>query len=159
MMNESAPNEPRRSTTERADADAVMADLSTPVSTSLSSSSSSAVVVGLSDSNGSCRSPALEVNPRAYRVEPIRAPMPSQSRKRAASLIMKDDIIEAGPMSQPSIARMEPRSGDSTTQICLCPPDLKIPRPRNGTFVDGKWDFFQSRPRSWTDLAFVDRSP
>ncbi|KAI9892097.1 MAG: hypothetical protein M1814_001803 [Vezdaea aestivalis] len=60
------------------------------------------------------------------------------TRKRAASLQTR---LESSPSieSPAPVARSGsssiisgPRSSDPATQVCLCPPDPKIPRPRNG---------------------------
>ena len=60
-------------------------------------------------------------------------PQPLVSRKRAASLITSDDGELPRYPSPLSSASLGPRSADAMAQMCLCPPDTKIPRPRNGT--------------------------
>ena len=59
-------------------------------------------------------------------------PQPLVSRKRAASLITSDDGELPRYPSPLSSASLGPRSADAMAQMCLCPPDTKIPRPRNG---------------------------
>ena len=68
--------------------------------------------------------------------EPIRArdPYANESlrlgpltRKRAASQMADDESPQSTSPASPSTSAAEP-----TTQFCLCQPDPKIPRPRNG---------------------------
>ncbi|KAI9681340.1 MAG: hypothetical protein M1817_002623 [Caeruleum heppii] len=52
------------------------------------------------------------------------------TRKRAASLATSVPETDGEPAAS-SAALAGPRSGDSAGSVCLCPPDPKIPRPRN----------------------------
>lgn len=58
------------------------------------------------------------------------------SRRRTASSITTNGHRES--LEGPSLMTLVsgPQSSDSTVQICICPTDLKIPRPRNGKLVD-----------------------
>ena len=63
------------------------------------------------------------------------APSESLTRKRAPS----PDSVEERQRSEHSLSSVSPsntlaRTSESASQVCLCQPDPKIPRPRNGKF-------------------------
>jgi HMG box factor, other len=63
---------------------------------------------------------------------PEDAPLsPLTTRKRAATLTTSDTTPIRVPISNPSQA--QELCIDSSAHFCLCQPDPKIPRPRNGT--------------------------
>jgi len=51
----------------------------------------------------------------------------NSSRKRSADALDQDDDIE-----QTSPSHTRDNSGDSSVGFCLCQPEPKVPRPRNG---------------------------
>lgn len=55
------------------------------------------------------------------------------TRKRAASLMARGETRHPEPLSLTS-APIPPRIGDSASQVCLCQPEPKVRRPRNGLF-------------------------
>lgn len=59
------------------------------------------------------------------------------ARKRTAASMTGDDRNPPDPPGQGASfsANTESRSVDPTAQLCLCPPDQKIPRPRNGRYL------------------------
>ena len=75
---------------------------------------------------------------------------PPETLKRAASLDeaahdepMQDD--EASPTSAGVPRTVPPSAADLSGQVCLCQPEPKIPRPRNGTLASSFIFFIASR--------------
>jgi hypothetical protein len=98
--------------------------------------------------SGSPHSQSLPVD--ESQAEPAR-----MTRKRAAHLANLEDIalhksIEESPKR---IGDEISSPGESISQICLCQPDPKIPRPRNGKFNNKKEDLLLVTIASYA-LAF-----
>ena len=61
---------------------------------------------------------------------PEESPPSRSARKRTASIVEEEDKeLESSEISP---AHTRASSGDSAAQVCICQPDPKIPRPRNG---------------------------
>lgn len=61
---------------------------------------------------------------------PEESPPYRSTRKRRASTLEADE--RALESAEPSPSHARANSGDSAVQVCICQPDPKIPRPRNG---------------------------
>ncbi len=55
------------------------------------------------------------------------------TRKRAASLMARGETRHPEPLSLTS-SPIQLRKADSASQVCLCQPEPKVRRPRNGLF-------------------------
>ena len=64
---------------------------------------------------------------------PEESPPSRPSRKRDASIVEVEDKEIDSQEVTPVHTRAS--SGDSTAHVCICQPDPKIPRPRNGTLL------------------------
>ena len=96
--------------------------------------SSSSSVNTPSKTAASQRSASLESLPD-YQNSPTVEALPVRlGQKRTASLIATGDRRFR---DLPSLSTASPgiRSADSASQVCLCQPDPKVPRPRNGEFL------------------------
>ena len=62
---------------------------------------------------------------------PEESPPFRTTRKRSAGVVELDDKPLHGSETTPAHTRAN--SGDHTVHVCICQPDPKIPRPRNGT--------------------------
>lgn len=61
---------------------------------------------------------------------PEESPPFRSTRKRSAGIVEREDKEIDHPDISPAHTRNS--SGDSTAHVCICQPDPKIPRPRNG---------------------------
>ncbi len=61
---------------------------------------------------------------------PEESPPFKSTRKRSAGAVEQKDKAIASAEASPAHARSN--SGDTVPHVCLCQPDPKIPRPRNG---------------------------
>ena len=96
------------------------------------------------DDGGEGKSPALSEkcsSPAAERVSPSVESLedyedPPRARTRSSSQASNAENLQLR-RRLPSISKASPMSwqGESPSQICLCQPDPKVPRPRNGTQV------------------------
>lgn len=85
-------------------------------------------------SSNSSRRVSLRSSVQSEKQHSLPSPPARLNRKRAASL----DIIEGSNSNSPAISELSissPKSdpANSASHVCLCQPDPKIPRPRNGT--------------------------
>lgn len=96
------------------------------------------------DGSKKCESPALSEkssSPAAERVSPSAESLedyedPPKARTRSSSQASNGENHQL-QRRLPSISKASAMSwqGESPSQICLCQPDPKVPRPRNGTQV------------------------
>ncbi|KAK6433725.1 slightly ste11-like protein [Oleoguttula sp. CCFEE 5521] len=93
-----------------------------PINTSVSRRASSIVS---SRSLRSASSPSGSKTP----LTPKESPPFRSTRKRTASIAERED--KGAGSSEVTPAHTRASSGDSASQVCLCQPDPKIPRPRN----------------------------
>ena len=77
------------------------------------------------------RSPGLSRGSKTP-LTPEESPPFRTTRKRSAGIVDQED--KAIDHSDISPAHTRNSSGDSTAHVCICQPDPKIPRPRNGKF-------------------------
>lgn len=63
---------------------------------------------------------------------PEESPPCRTTRKRTAGIVEEED--KDADLIEPTSAHTRQSSGDSAAHVCICQPDPKIPRPRNGTF-------------------------
>lgn len=87
-------------------------------------------------SSSSSRRVSLRSSVQSEKLHSPPSPPARLNQKRAASL----EIIEGNPSAISELSISSPKSdpANSASHVCLCQPDLKIPRPRNGmcqTFV------------------------
>jgi hypothetical protein len=71
--------------------------------------------------------PSLAAQDFTTASQPVSGPL---TRKRAASL-----MADEAKSRETSPATTHESISEATNQFCLCQPDPKIPRPRNGTFI------------------------
>ena len=62
---------------------------------------------------------------------PEESPPSRTTRKRSAGIVEQEDKALASAETTPAHTRAN--SGESAVHVCICQPDPKIPRPRNGT--------------------------
>lgn len=82
-------------------------------------------------SSNSSRRVSLRSSVQSEKQHSPPSPPARLNRKRAASL----DIIEGNSPAISELSISSPKSdpANSASHVCLCQPDPKIPRPRNGT--------------------------
>lgn len=82
-------------------------------------------------SSNSSRRVSLRSSVQSEKQQSPPSPPARLNRKRAASL----EIVEANSPAISELSISSPRSdpANSASHVCLCQPDPKIPRPRNGT--------------------------
>ena len=79
------------------------------------------------------RSPSLERSGSKTPLTPEESPPFKTTRKRNAGIVEAEDKdIDEGESNS---AHTRQNSGDSGIHVCICQPDPKIPRPRNGTYL------------------------
>lgn len=61
---------------------------------------------------------------------PEESPPFQNTRKRSAGTVEQEDRTASSSNTSPAHTRAN--SGESTAHVCICQPDPKIPRPRNG---------------------------
>lgn len=61
---------------------------------------------------------------------PEESPPSRSTRKRSAGFVEQEDKALSSANTTPAHTRAN--SGESTAHVCICQPDPKIPRPRNG---------------------------
>ncbi|KAI9849002.1 MAG: hypothetical protein M1837_005893 [Sclerophora amabilis] len=84
-----------------------------------------------STGNGVRRGSSSDRHPRGEPALPTpMSPHLRLTRKRSASQMSANGADETDQHSG-ATGILSPGTGDSTSQVCLCPPDPKIPRPRN----------------------------
>lgn len=64
---------------------------------------------------------------------PEESPPSRPTRKRSANVVEEEDKAIESHETSPVHTRAS--SGDSTAHVCICQPDPKIPRPRNGNCI------------------------
>lgn len=91
-------------------------------------------------SNVSTRSKQRRPSPSPSRdsrtpLTPEESPRFRSTRKRTAGIVEIEDKELESAGETPAQSRES--SGDSTVHVCICQPDPKIPRPRNGMLTSG----------------------
>ena len=83
-------------------------------------------------SSNSSRRVSLRSSIQSEKQQSPSSPPARLNRKHVASL----DIVEVNSPAISELSISSPRSdpANSASHVCLCQPDPKIPRPRNGTF-------------------------
>jgi HMG box factor, other len=103
----------------------------------LSSHNNSAAASRRTSSNVStrsqCRRSASLSRASKTPLTPEESPPSSVSKKRAADAIDVED--QESKSATTTLTHSRGSSGDSALHVCICQPDPKIPRPRNGTHV------------------------
>ena len=75
---------------------------------------------------------------------PGESPPFKTSRKRNLDAVEDEEKYLDSTHTTPQHSRVN--SGDSLSHVCICQPDPKIPRPRNGTFSSSVRSFFANSP-------------
>lgn len=77
------------------------------------------------------RSPSPSGNSKTP-LTPEESPPFRTTRKRSAGIVEQEDRVSDSSETSPSHTRNS--SGDTAVHVCICQPDPKIPRPRNGVY-------------------------